>query len=359
MLIMKQKKCILVLFIAFVSHKLCTALGSNSPEFSTKDVIGPSAIDEVQFVPEGSEILEGDLLLPSEEDMSNAMDDKETESPLISSEPSLKQMVDYTEVLSEPSLDSGIDPLEIPGRASIAKAISFRQPAAGSLSNQEPDLPQSSSEPLLENISDLPAISMEPAADDRNEFLDSSGPAVEDVFDFPELSPDPFEEKNMDKEVASSGLTDNSNVTKFGTSERQRAAGGRLSWKIMRTRGMPVARHEACYVKAPNGNHYLIGGRGKKNVGIYNPATKTWTSAPGPGIEIHHMQCVASGDGRIWIPTSWYGGYPREKNHATIFLFNTKTRKWSRRPGLPAARRRGSATAVIRGGIIYVSHGNR
>lgn len=112
-------------------------------------------------------------------------------------------------------------------------------------------------------------------------------------------------------------------------------------------------------MRAPNGKHYLVGGRGVKNVGVYDPSTSSWTSAPGPGVEIHHMQCVVSGDGRIWIPGSWYGGYPREKNHAFIFIFNTRTNKWSKKPGLPAARRRGSAAVVLRRGMIYVSHGNR
>lgn len=181
---------------------------------------------------------------------------------------------------------------------------------------------------------------------------------MEEEKDIPEMSPESTQESNSWAEAWDDGITGTSNQSSE-TFAGQRAAGTRLKWNTVKTRHLPMARHEACYVRAPNGNHYLIGGRRKNNVGIFNPVTRTWTSAPGPGVEIHHMQCVVSGDGRIWIPTSWYGGYPREKNHASIFIFNTKTKKWSRKPGLPAARRRGSASAVIRGGMIYVSHGNR
>lgn len=124
-------------------------------------------------------------------------------------------------------------------------------------------------------------------------------------------------------------------------------------------KGSPSKRHEACYVRAANGKHYLIGGRRVQPVSIFDPATSTWTSAPGPGVEIHHMQCVASTDGLIWIPSSWTGRFPKESNHADIFVYNTNNGVWSRRTGMKESRRRGGAAAVLVGEKIYVTHGNR
>ncbi|KAI0559010.1 ring canal kelch protein [Gracilaria domingensis] len=106
------------------------------------------------------------------------------------------------------------------------------------------------------------------------------------------------------------------------------------------------------------GKGYLIGGRGEKPVDIFDPATNTWTDAPGPGIELHHMQCVAYGS-EIWIPTSWTGPFPREQNVDKIYIFNTLSNSWYTRPGLPEYRRRGGAAAVLHDLKIYVLAGNR
>ena len=55
---------------------------------------------------------------------------------------------------------------------------------------------------------------------------------------------------------------------------------------------MPHKRHEACFVNV-NGKGYLIGGRGEKPVDVYDPNIQSWTQKAGPGLELHHMQCVA------------------------------------------------------------------
>lgn len=106
----------------------------------------------------------------------------------------------------------------------------------------------------------------------------------------------------------------------------------------------------------------LLGGRGQnKPVSIYNPKTATWTNKAGPGngIEIHHMQCVGTPSGKIFIPTSWKDGFPFEKNNDKVFVYDVVKNKWSTRKGLPAPRRRGGAAAVLRNGIIYIVGGNR
>lgn len=77
-------------------------------------------------------------------------------------------------------------------------------------------------------------------------------------------------------------------------------------------------RHEACFVMVGN-KAYLLSGRGIKAVDIYDPVTRTWTTGPAPPMEIHHTQCVAA-DNKIWIVSSWTGGYPRESNTASIYV---------------------------------------
>jgi hypothetical protein len=80
-------------------------------------------------------------------------------------------------------------------------------------------------------------------------------------------------------------------------------------------------RHEACFVMVGN-KAYLLLGRGIKPVDIYDPVTRTWTTGPAPPIEIHHAQCVAA-DNKIWIVSSWTGGYPRERNTDSIYVRRT------------------------------------
>lgn len=105
------------------------------------------------------------------------------------------------------------------------------------------------------------------------------------------------------------------------------------------------------------GKGYLIGGRNNKPVNIYNPVDNSWSEVPGPGIELHHMQCVSYHES-VWIVTSWTGGYPRESNVPQIYIYNTVENSWSTRMGLPKSRQRGGAAAVLHDEKIYVVAGN-
>ena len=78
------------------------------------------------------------------------------------------------------------------------------------------------------------------------------------------------------------------------------------------------ARHEACFVMVGR-KAYLLLGRGKQAVNIYDPVTRTWTNGTAPPIQIHHTQCVVANDS-IWIASSWTGGYPMEKNTDKIYV---------------------------------------
>lgn len=131
---------------------------------------------------------------------------------------------------------------------------------------------------------------------------------------------------------------------------------GKWSKTLVRKMGR---RSEACFVfDNVSRRAYLLGGRGRKAVDIYDPTTQTWSKGKKPPRQLHHMQCNAI-DGKIWIVSAWEGYFPREKNVADIHIYDTATDLWSTRQGLPEERRRGGAAAVAVGRRIYVSHGNR
>ena len=64
---------------------------------------------------------------------------------------------------------------------------------------------------------------------------------------------------------------------------------------------------------------YLLAGRGKQAVNIYDPVTRTWTNGTAPPIQIHHTQCIARHNS-IWIVSSWTGGYPNERTVDNIYV---------------------------------------
>jgi hypothetical protein len=119
----------------------------------------------------------------------------------------------------------------------------------------------------------------------------------------------------------------------------------------------PTPRHEACFVTVGD-LAYLVGGRGVKPVDVYDPATQTWAMKTGPGIELHHAQCVVAGT-KLYVVSAWTGNYPYESNVANIYVYDTVTDSWTTEPGLPESRRRGAAATVYHNGEIFVSHGNR
>ena len=120
--------------------------------------------------------------------------------------------------------------------------------------------------------------------------------------------------------------------------------------------GRPRARHEACFVMA-NGKAYLLGGRGDRGLDIFDPRTRRWSRGTGMPTQMHHMQCVVW-QGGIYIASSWFGPSPTETVNPLLWVYDTARDSWSSRPGLPRARRRGAAAAVVHDDKIWVVGGN-
>jgi N-acetylneuraminic acid mutarotase len=130
------------------------------------------------------------------------------------------------------------------------------------------------------------------------------------------------------------------------------------SWsRVFSANGSVVEkRHEAGGVEI-DGKLYVLGGRGTRGVSIFDPALDIWKSASVPPVSLHHFQPVVF-DERIWIIGAFSGDYPAEDPVASIYTYTPATDRWTAAGVIPVERRRGSAGAVVRDGLIYVLGGN-
>jgi hypothetical protein len=90
------------------------------------------------------------------------------------------------------------------------------------------------------------------------------------------------------------------------------------AWIVVNPNATITLRHEACFVMVGR-KAYVLAGRAKRNVDIYDPIARTWSLGAMPPIQIHHTQCVVA-DNKIWIVSSWTGGYPMETNTQFIYV---------------------------------------
>ena len=128
------------------------------------------------------------------------------------------------------------------------------------------------------------------------------------------------------------------------------------NWNRLNTSGAITARHEAGGVVV-NGKLYVMGGRGKRPVEVFDPSNNTWRKVADAPLEMHHFQPVAIGE-KIYVIGAFTCCYPIEKVIDTVYIFDTRTNKWSKGPKLPATRKRGSAGAAVYNGKIYLLGGN-
>ena len=133
------------------------------------------------------------------------------------------------------------------------------------------------------------------------------------------------------------------------------------NWAIATSsnKSSPEARHETGFVEA-GGKFYLIGGRGTRQVNVYDPATKQWSSTtPLPGnIELNHFQAVTL-DNKIYLVGAFTGQFPLEKSVPDIYVFDPQTSQWTVKKNIvPANRLRGSMAAAVFNNKIYITGGS-
>src|SRR5688572_9469343 len=107
----------------------------------------------------------------------------------------------------------------------------------------------------------------------------------------------------------------------------------------------PLARHENGFAEV-NGKFYLIGGRGIKNVNIFDPVTRIWTAGAAPPIELHHFQAVVY-QNKIYAICALTGAYPVETPVDRIYIYDPALNTWTQGATIPISRRRGSAGVAL------------
>lgn len=127
------------------------------------------------------------------------------------------------------------------------------------------------------------------------------------------------------------------------------------AWQSVETTNTPVQRHEATFLEF-NGKFYAVGGRGVRNVSIYDPKTNRWSKGAKPPFQIHHFQAVVYKN-KIVIAGAMTGGYPAETPVDNIIYYYPTEDKWEIGPQIPAERRRGGAGVVLQGDKLYIAAG--
>ncbi len=127
------------------------------------------------------------------------------------------------------------------------------------------------------------------------------------------------------------------------------------AWEFVETDGLPDARHEAAFVKFQD-KFYLLGGRGKKPVNVYDPATNKWSGNSAPPTEFHHFQPVVFGD-KIYMICAMTGPFPTETGLPNVIIYDPIADTWSVSHEIPEDRRRGGAGVVLHNDKFYIVSG--
>ena len=132
---------------------------------------------------------------------------------------------------------------------------------------------------------------------------------------------------------------------------RAMATVGAYEWSVVDAKGEVEPRHEASFIEH-KGLFYLLGGRGAHTVGIYDPATLTWSKGELSPTELNHFQAVSYGDD-IYVVGAMNGAYPTELPLEYVWIYNPAKDAWRRGDVIPERFARGGAGTVLHGGKIY------
>jgi len=162
--------------------------------------------------------------------------------------------------------------------------------------------------------------------------------------------------KISETDIPVSTTVGSNNETSSTDSASSTDFGGQWRTRVTADGSTVQKRHEAGGV-AYNGKLYLLGGRGTRNVSIYDPAANKWLYKAAPPIELNHFQPVVYNN-KIWVLGAFTGPYPNETSVADIYTYTPATNTWAKAGTIPQNRRRGSSGAVLHGGFIYLVGGN-
>jgi N-acetylneuraminic acid mutarotase len=126
-------------------------------------------------------------------------------------------------------------------------------------------------------------------------------------------------------------------------------------WKVVDTRNLPEKRHENAFVRVGN-QFYLLGGRKRPSVEVYEPGTNQWKPATPAPVEMHHFQAVEYG-GEIYVLGAFSGDFPHETPIPDVYIYNPRKAEWRKGPAIPEGRRRGAAGVVVYNDKIYLVNG--
>ncbi|WP_152285463.1 Kelch repeat-containing protein [Flavicella marina] len=117
----------------------------------------------------------------------------------------------------------------------------------------------------------------------------------------------------------------------------------------------PIKRHEAAFVVVGD-KFYLLGGRGIRNVSVYDTNTNSWSTGKKPPLEFHHFQPIVY-QNNIYVIGAMTGQYPNETPVPNIYYYNTSLDIWVKDKEIPFERRRGSTGNSIKDGVVYIACG--
>ncbi|MDB5262291.1 MAG: Kelch repeat type 1-containing protein [Adhaeribacter sp.] len=128
-----------------------------------------------------------------------------------------------------------------------------------------------------------------------------------------------------------------------------------LQWRLLSAKNEAIARSENSFASVGD-KLYLLGGRNKLVPEAYDIKTQTWAKGADAPLEMHHFQAVTYKD-EIYVVGALTGPYPHETPIPRIYIYNPKINKWRSGDDIPAARRRGSAGALVYQNKIYLVGG--